>query len=128
MGMGFHGLRSMSGRTILFVVLAAAYYLVLNAVLINELIERVHMTPPPVAARSAFPLETPDPRDPAASCTKLAKRDRDICKAELLVGEASARLKERTLQERRERRDRRALPAPPPLTGALHRESAATAR
>ena len=33
------GWRSMSGKTMLFVVLGAAYYLALNAILINEIIE-----------------------------------------------------------------------------------------
>jgi hypothetical protein len=137
--MDFHGWwRSMSGRTMVFVFLAAAYYVALNAVLINEIVEQVQMGPQrPVAMRSQSPVTAPDPQDPSAACAGLAKADRDICKAELLVGKASTRFSSEGREERRQRRaaredwrqrtaareDRRS--ASPALTGTVHRESAA---
>jgi hypothetical protein len=133
-GMGFHGRwRSMSGTTMLFVILAAVYYLVLNAVLVNEIIEQVRTGPQPsAAARSHSSLATSDPRDPSPSCRELASIDRDICSAEVLAGKASARFRERLREERGERRaareERGKTPAPSALADASHREIAATAR
>lgn len=112
----------------LFVGLAAAYYIALNAVLINEIIEQVKIGPQrPVAMRVASTSDTADPQDASTSCTQLAKADRDICKVELLVGKASDRFREQAREERRQRRaardDRRAAPASSPLTGAVHQSA-----
>jgi hypothetical protein len=132
--MGFHdGLRSMSGKTMLFVALAAAYYVALNAVLIHEIIDRVRTgTSDPAATRSHSSLVTPDPRDPSTSCGDHGRMDRGICKAELLAGKVSARFKERVGEARRERRaardERRRTAALPAVADASHREIAAIAR
>ena len=97
--MDFHGgWRSYSRRTIVFVALAAAYYVALNAVLINELVERVQtgsLTAP--AAPSRGPVE---PEEASMSCADLGKLDRDICRADAMVTRASEVLRE----HRRERR------------------------
>ena len=128
--MGFHdGMRSMSGKTILFVALAATYYVALNAVLIHEIIDRVRSSPSvPAATRPLSPLLTPRLRDLSTSCVDLRRMDREICKAELLAGKASARFRE----ERRERRaagdERRRTATAPALPDASHREIAAVAR
>ena len=128
--MGFHdGLRSMSGKTMLFVALAAAYYVVLNAVLIHEIIDRVRTDPgAPAATRSHSSLLTPDSRDPSTSCGDLGRMEREICRAELLAGKASARFEERVREERRERRaardERRRPAASPAVPDASRREIA----
>lgn len=128
--MGFHdGMRSMSGKTILFVALAATYYVALNAVLIHEIIDRVRTSASvPAATRPFSPLISPGLRDVSTSCVDLRRMDREICKAESLAGKASARFRE----ERRERRaagdERRRTATAPALPGASHREIAAVAR
>ena len=129
--MGFHdGGRSMSGKTILFVALAATYYVVLNAVLIHEIIDRVHTSPGvPAATRPHSPLVTPGPRDlSTASCVDLGRMDGDICKAELLTGKASARFREERRERRAARDERRRTATAPALPDASHREIAAVAR
>ena len=131
--MGFHGWRSMSGKTMLFIFLGAAYYLALNALLINEIIDQVRTGPQRSApARLDSLLQTPDPQDRDASCSGLAKGERAICKADLLADEASTRFRERMREERRERRaareERRRTPAPSPLVEASSREFAAAAQ
>jgi len=98
----------------------------------EKVIEQVKIGPQrPVAMRVASTVDTADPQDASASCTQLAKADRDICKVELLVGKASDRFREQAREERRQRRaardDRRAAPASSPLTGAVH-QSAVPAR
>jgi uncharacterized membrane protein len=130
--MGWHGWRSMSGKTLVFVVLAAAYYLALNGFLLNEIIYQVRTGPQVPAAARPQPSNSSGMQNPAA-CGDLAGMNREICRAELRAGQVSARLRERTREERRERRAareerRKAASAAPALANAGHREIAAATR
>ena len=58
------GLRSMPGRTVVLVALAGGYYVALNAVLINELVERVQLG-------QRLPAPQPRPAKPDAQATAI---------------------------------------------------------
>jgi len=116
----FGGWRSMSGRMIFFIVLAAVYYVALNVVLIQEIIERVQAGPqPPVVAvqQSYASAEIGDSQDLSSSCSGLAKAERDTCRVELLVGKSVQAKGER--RERRAVQERRPLAVQPALAGGL---------
>lgn len=93
-------LRSMSGRMVVLVALAGAYYLALNAVLINELVDRVRQGQRLSTAQ--LPAAMPDAQASAA-CGDLAGVDRHSCRFESRFGQASGTLRE-------ERREWRAAP------------------
>ena len=93
-------LRSMSGRMVVLVALAGAYYLALNAVLIKELIERVRLDQRLPTAQP--PAAMPDAKA-SATCGDLAGVDRDSCRFDSRMGQASGTLRE-------ERREWRAAP------------------
>ncbi len=118
------GLRSMSGRTVVLVALAGAYYIALNAVLINELVERVQLGQRLPAAQR--PAAMPDARASAA-CGDLAGVDRDICRFESRIGQASGTLREEP-REWRAARDATRAGTRSALPGAAVPERAAALR
>ena len=97
-GMNRHGgWRSWSGRTIVVVVLAAVYYVALNAVLIHELVDRVH-TGQPGSAGTRHGAEAP--QETPAGCADLGKIEHDICQAEAKLSRTSATLREQWRERR----------------------------
>ena len=122
------GLRSMSGRTVVLVALAGAYYIALNAVLINELVERVQLGQRLPAAQR--PAAMPDAQASAA-CGDLAGVDRDMLQIRIEdrpgvrhVERGASRMARRA--RRNARRD--ALRAPRRRGAGARRRSAVTAR
>jgi hypothetical protein len=97
-------------------------YIALNAVLINELVERVHLRLP--AAQR--PAAMPDARASAA-CGDLAGVDRDMCRFESRIGQASGTLREEP-REWRAARDATRAGTRSALPGAAVPERAAALR
>jgi hypothetical protein len=111
---------SWSGKTILLVSLAGAYYLALNAVLISELVERVRQGSEPPAARQLVRVEASHTLEPSASCSELAGPDGAICRAEALLGRAAGKLNEQRRERRAAHEARRAIQ--PALAGNARQE------